>query len=775
MAGELRVETRIGSAVDPSVGQALSQTEQQVRQFEGFALRIGEALRQVNEAASPLAENSGTNEDVAVPGSIWLLAIGDISKYLSEVPPKLDDLIKATVGLGKTMETLHGDGAKGSLADQTPGDIISSASKSASNVADRTIDNFAQYDAMVEKLVANGQKDASLRPADTKAINALTRDIYEETGMSPTNAIGLLTRMFEAGMDLPTVKDQGLRAARVVAGQPMGSAVASDLFRALNTGKVDQKDLVGVVNTVIDQAGKGDFGLESTAKALSQLLPQVGSGKDDVIRLSAIIQAESKKGGNYYEVLNRAKASFLEYKRNGSAVVPGPEAYGEKFVPSPGEPSPDHIAIDLAKRKETLASQLEKRESSEERLSIVTGKALSSIVSAWTEWMTLATDALSDVVDTFSGAVTVLGGVALGGFGLVKGLGAIGKAKLVVDATRALANPAGAEPAEPGGKGGLWSRIKLTAGRLMGTVRDVEGPPRPPAAGGFLQRLVESRYFKPLGVAGALLPAGFKAVDTMENATTFKEKAQGYGQAIGMAIGGVGGMLFGTSAGLLAGPLGALIGGTAFGAAGSYGGGQVGKWIGGMIGDLGREDSGDAAEGTPQASGSSSEADAKSRSQPSGLGLELWLLKHLLGGGGNASITEAGASPLGKRVPGDAINLTREGLGMLRSEPSLQAQPVASAPGGEVVRSLLGETPAETVLPEKGSASALAIASASAPSQHFAVTPNIDINVQGILTDPVELVRVLESEIQRMFTGIAARANTSGQLFDRVDDTQAYV
>ena len=771
MAGELKVETRIGSAVDPSVGQAFSQTEQQVRQFEGFAQRIGEALRQINQAASPLAEHNGANDTVAVPGSIWLLAIGDISKYLSEVPPKLDDLIKATVGLGKTMETLHSDSANGGLADQTPGGIISSASKSASKVVDRTIANFAQYEAKVEKLVANGQKDANLRPADTKAIEVLANDIYEETGMSLLDAVGLLTRMFESGMDLPTIKDQGLQAARVVAGQQMGSAVASDLFWALNTGKVDQADLSAVLNTVIGQAGQGSLGLESSAKALSQLLPQVGSGgKDDVIRLSAIIQTESSKGGSFYEVLNRAKASFLEYRRNGSTVEPGSEAYGEKLVPSPGVRPADHISIDLAKRRETLASQLETRESSEERLSIVTGDALSPVVSGWTEWMTLATDALSDVVDTFSGAVTVLGGVALGGFGLVKGLGAIGKAKLVVDATKALANPAGAEPA---GKGGIWSRIKLTAGRLMGAVPDVEGPPRPPAAGGFLRRLVESRYFKPLGVAGALLPAGFKAVDTMENATTFKEKAQGYGEAIGMAIGGVGGTLGGAAAGLALGPAGALAGSITFGALGHLVGGGLGKLIGGVIGDLWGDDSEDVTEGTPQASGSPSGAGAKTPGQPSGLGLELWLLKHLLGVGGNASMPEAGASVLEIGGPGDAISLTREGLGALRSEPSLLAHPVANAPGGEVVRSVLGETPAETVLPEKGSASALAIASAA--PQHFAVTPNIDINVQGILTDPLELVRVLQPEIQRMFTGLAAQANTSGQLFDRMDETHGYV
>ena len=91
---------------------------------------------------------------------------------------------------------------------------------------------------------------------------------------------------------------------------------------------------------------------------------------------------------------------------------------------------------------------------------------------------------------------------------------------------------------------------------------------------------------------------------------------------------------------------------------------------------------------------------------------------------------------------------------------------------GDVVRSLAGGTPAAVALPVSGQSTPSS--STTTSPQHFAVSPNIAINVQGSVTDPAELVRALQPEIQRMFNGFAAQANAGGQMYDRTDDLYGY-
>ena len=49
---------------------------------------------------------------------------------------------------------------------------------------------------------------------------------------------------------------------------------------------------------------------------------------------------------------------------------------------------------------------------------------------------------------------------------------------------------------------------------------------------------------------------------------------------------------------------------------------------------------------------------------------------------------------------------------------------------------------------------------------NFAVTPAINITVQGIITNPTELVSILRPEVERMFANLAARASTGTEMFD---------
>lgn len=782
MAGELIVEVRIGGAVDPALGQVFSQIEQQIGQLESFAVRIGEALRLTTQSALPLATAFKTANDTAAESAgKWEAALLGIDKKLSsQLDTTLPKLTKAYQELGKAMESARLPNAGQTSQKPSPGATISNASREVQKSATSSVDTFASYDAIVSNLVIQGEKDPSKREDQKQKINAEVARMSYGTSLSRTESANQLMSLFDEGMTLGDAIQEGRLAASFTDSQQVPERVTAGLIRTTHNNGIESKDRRLFLNTMIGQVAEGSFGIANTAQAVTRLLPQVGAGQKDAIRLVAILQMESVKTSNFNEVISAAKARFLEYKSEGGEEANDLDRYGQKFMPkNPGSP-PDYIKADLATRGETLESQQRERKSADERLSLAIGEGLAPIYAHWTALAAEATNILSAVVEGLGVVVTGVGGLVLGATGLVKVFGMVNQGTALAGAASALFSPQGSGQASTGG--------------------------------------ALSRWMPGIASATSVVAGAGKAYDTYQNATTFKEKAEGYGQAAGMVIGGVGGALVGAR-------FGGWVGSAALSAVGGYLLGAVGKKVGGVIGDIWGDDSTGSepqtAQNSPEMSGKLGAASKEvapwgpslKQSSP-----EIRSGALLLKQPGNS---EVGPGSLLLKQPSDSNagpgtlllkqqSNSESGPGSLLLKPQSKPDdiPFGSNRGnpaptvsisnaandaahgalgqyarghvpqfqrfenGDVVRSLVGGTPAAVALPVSGQP-ALSSSTTISP-QHFAVSPNIAINVQGSVTDPAELVRALQPEIQRMFNGFAAQANAGGQMYDRTDDLYGY-
>ncbi|MEE1924282.1 hypothetical protein V0R50_19650 [Pseudomonas sp. 148P] len=752
MAGELRVEMIIGGAVDPTLGQAFSQIvqqiAQQVDQVESLALRIGDALRLTTQSALPLATAFQTANHIAVESAgKWQAALDDIARKLSGQLDLLSALTKAYADLGKAAGGIRSPAVAQPSEKDSAREKITDASQTLVKSASSSVDRYAHYEGIVTKLVRQGETDPSKWEEKKAAVEAEIGRMMYATSLGRTEAASQLWGMYDAGMTLDASVSQGRLAARFSDGQQVDERVTSGLFRTLTTNGVSGEQLENVLNSMIDKSG--NFGVGNTAEAVTRLLPALGGGPEDVARLVAILQQEAEKTGNPVEVMSAARARFLEYKQAGGSQAADLQQYGQKYMPTTSV-APDHIQSRLEDRKQTLEWQQKERESSSERLSVGIGGALAPIYSTWTNVMTQATNLLGVVVEKLSGVVTVLGGVVVGAAALVTGYAAFAKGKLLLDAGKAVLGPQGKVLTEawkrsdvPGSSTGAWARVKQAARTVDSFVPDGLRPTKASKWGG--------------GIAGAIGGA-FMAAETFENAETGREKAEGYGEAAGTVVGTVlGGFL---------GPVGAI--------AGSYVGAVVGKSVGRKI----NEYWGDDGKKNPEnADPSSSEASVAGTPQLGAAAKEA---------GGGPSIP-AVQQPT-DREPGDAVRATGStpaerpasqtpgaGSGQPGAAFGGQSAPaalqLAGREPGEVVRSMATST-ATPALPATVGPTNATITNTT--SQQFSVSPSISINVQGIVTDPAELARVLEPEVQRMFAGLATRANTGGEIYDTTNQLYGY-
>ncbi|NNJ17103.1 hypothetical protein CSV86_018930 [Pseudomonas putida CSV86] len=120
-----------------------------------------------------------------------------------------------------------------------------------------------------------------------------------------------------------------------------------------------------------------------------------------------------------------------------------------------------------------------------------------------------------------------------------------------------------------------------------------------------------------------------------------------------------------------------------------------------------------------------------------------------------------GVRPLAPVIPfrGARIDSPNPAIGQPAGE-----RPPLPLKTGDVVRSLGEAVPSAAGLPAPTAPAPVSITTST--PQHFAVSPTIAINIQGSVTDPAELVRVLQPEIQRLFNGYAAQANSGGHIWD---------
>lgn len=831
MAGELIVEVRIGGAVDPALGQVFSQIEQQIGQLESFAVRIGEALRLTTQSALPLATAFKTANDTAAESAgKWQTALGDIGKKLSEQKDILPMLTKAYDDLGKAMGAARLP-ASGQPTENSARGKISDTSRTVLKSASSSVDRFANYEGIISKLVLQGEKDPKRWAAQREKVETQIARMTYGTSLSKTEASSQLLSMFNAGMDLDELVPEGRLAARFTDSQQVDEGVTAGLFRTLSNGQ-GADELERLLNQIIGQAGGGTFGLTNTAEAITRLLPQVGGAPADAVRLAAIIQQVSKKTGNYNDVLSASKALFLEYKREGGSSAADLGRYGQEFMPGKTfGPGPNYIEDKLEGRRQTLEWKQKERESSYEGVSIAVGDALAPIYSHWTSFMTKGANTLGAAVEKLSVVVTVLAGAVVAGAALLTALAAIAKGKVLLGAAKAVFGPQNKvlreatrmifdPPADASGrKPSIGARTKQAAAKVGTLVPDALRPSK------------VSKGAKAGGVVVAVVGSALNAINASDSAQSGKEKSEVYGEAAGALAGGLLGAMLGPVGAMVGGYIGGEIGKRAgrkiyetWGEdskkdvlvtppLAELPGADAGKLLtvtkAPIPGALLLKHSGEAGDATSRSGQGArdlapviplrSAAIDSSRATLGQYGSTPVLLPPLAGPGADAgklltvkteslsgtpSLKDAGetggaTSRSGQGTLAPVIPIrsavsdsSLASLGQYGGEHVLQAQRVTPLESGDVARSLAGTAPAVLALPEPGSPTPLSV-TATTP-QHFAVSPNIAINVQGSVTDPAELVRVLQPEIQRMFNGFAAQANAGGQMYDRTDDLYGY-
>ncbi|OAI93499.1 hypothetical protein [Pseudomonas putida] len=739
MAGELKVQINIGGAVEPVLGQVFDLVEAQVVRIESLALRIGEALRRATEQALPLASALRvTNDAAAESAQKWQASLGEIGKRLSTQLETLPRLTKTYDELGKAMGAVRFPAAGQSSGREDAQERVNDASRTVLQSADGAVDRFATYEGIVSKLVIQGEKDPAQREVQRARIEAQIGRMTYGTSLSKTEAASQLLGMFDAGMGLNALVPEGRLAARFSDGQQVSEGVTAGLFRTLSPGQ-GSDGLERLLNTLVGQAGAGLLGISQTAEAITRLLPQVGGDPQDAIRLSAILQQESGKTGNYNDIVSNSKALFLEYQRERGNSAADMGRYGQAFMPSSAKgPTPNYIENDLADRRQTLEWQGKAQQSANEGVSVAVGGALAPLYSQWTSLMTTGANVLGRVVEQLGAVVTVLGGVVVGGAALLTSFAALAKGKVLLEAVRTVAGPRGKVLAEaaatifkpaPGAPG--WrARVGQAVTKVGTLLPEVPRPSKVP--------LVPKLLGGALAVAGSAV----MALDTYQNAETGREKAEGYGQAAGaLAVGLLGAFL---------GPVGALAGG--------YIGGKLGKVAGRKVnelwGDEARPDTSGARPPLAELPGADAGKLLTVVKAPEAAAL-------LLKAPGETVDPGQGARPLAPVIPfrGARIDSPNPAIGQPAGE-----RPPLPLKSGDVVRSLGEAGPSAAGLPAPSAPAPVSITTST--PQHFAVSPTIAINIQGSVTDPAELVRVLQPEIQRLFNGYAAQANSDGHIWD---------
>lgn len=234
------------------------------------------------------------------------------------------------------------------------------------------------------------------------------------------------------------------------------------------------------------------------------------------------------------------------------------------------------------------------------------GQAVGSVGRALAALVEQAPMAVAGLATVAGGLVALKGAKAAwnigrGAFDLARGTlmaGRIGTGKALPGKLGNLASvltggaaSAGAQPVFvtnwPGGGGGGLTELLGRSGRGSPSTATTAGK----AAGGIAASASNLGRFARVGnwlgkaggrLGGALAigTAAHQVYDTSKNATTRKEKAQGYGGAAGTLAGGLAGAKLGAAVGALGGPIGIAIGGLLGGAIGSFAGDKLGGWLG---------------------------------------------------------------------------------------------------------------------------------------------------------------------------------------------------
>jgi|GEM_PF-6138374 len=218
----------------------------------------------------------------------------------------------------------------------------------------------------------------------------------------------------------------------------------------------------------------------------------------------------------------------------------------------------------------------------------------------------------------------------------------------------------------------------------------------------------------------SLVDGAMMALDVVRNATTPEERAEGLGTAAGTAGGSMAGGAIGAAIGQVLIPIpgvGAAIGGMVGASLGADAGADFGAWLGRLWSGSGDKEKPSTSPQTQIAATSNS------------------------------------SSPVDRHV-GEVSRSWREG--QAADMPGLERVSVVH-PLDAVSAGASPPLPGNSSLPT----------TASGPvQQNIVLSPSIPITVQGNITDPNDLVRMLAPAIQQMFSDLAAKANQGSSLWD---------
>lgn len=227
-------------------------------------------------------------------------------------------------------------------------------------------------------------------------------------------------------------------------------------------------------------------------------------------------------------------------------------------------------------------------------------------------------------------------------------------------------------------------------------------------------RAVMGRLIKGGGVF-SVVEAGAKALDTYQNATTRDEKAEGYGEAVGVLAGAAAAAAAGAAIGSVVPGIGTIAGGLigfTLSSLGAWGGSAAG-------GALGKKLFG---------------SDESLKSMPA-------------------------AGPLMMRNAGQNIP-------PVMGEIARSFQPSQPSPlMGQAARSLASPAPSASSLALSNPPEPFKSATPPAIEQQLSFAPNLSISVQGDVRDPAQLARELEPYLRFQFDEYSRQA-ASRQLFD---------
>ncbi len=353
----------------------------------------------------------------------------------------------------------------------------------------------------------------------------------------------------------------------------------------------------------------------------------------------------------------------------------------------------------------------------------------------------------------------------------------------------------------------------------------IDAPPRPPAttAGlsgglGFSSSAAPKSSFSlnPKALLKRLpavnwVDAALTGWDIYQNATDPEAKAEGLGAVAGNLGGSLGGASAGAALGTLIFPgvgtvVGGLLGAALGGMAGEEAGGQVAKVVASLgsnvlsqaTGEATHQDSAPDAAETRRGDKPSPEQEKPARreigeiarsiaadyfstsvlpvltgSEPAEVGT---LVEGLIGAALREVAGEEVGNQLSKVIVDIGSTLARQSVAtdasvdtahVVSSDKQSSARERSTGQeAGDVARSIT----AAAVPPVSTSNQPAAATTPSA--QNFTVSPNISITVQGSITSPSDLLRILQPEIQRMFANLAARASSGRQVWDEPAVTQ---